>query len=69
MLKTFYFYLLFFSQFHYLKIPFLQKITLTKYSDVTIKMDGIVYNLVLNIEIFVIFEVTSLKFLLKIKMK
>ncbi len=33
--------------------------TLTKYSDVTIKMDGLVYNLVLNVEVFVIFEVKN----------
>ena len=42
---------------------------LIKYSDAAIKMDGIVYTLVLNVEVFVIFEDTILKFLLKKTMK
>ena len=71
MLKHFLFLLIIFFPISLSQNPFSPKslTTLTKYSDVTIKMDGIVYTLVLNVEVFVIFEDTILKFLLKKIMK
>ncbi len=39
--------------------------TLTKYNEVSIKMDGIVYNLFLNVEDFGIFEDINFKFFIK----
>ena len=67
MLKHFLFLLIIFFPISLSQNPFSPKslTTLTKYSDVTIKMDGIVYNLVLNVEDFAFFEDINFKIFIK----